>query len=97
MRVVWQVQAETELDVAIDYYYFQASTAVSENFRNEVERVTTLLLEHTKLGVQVRHNTRRLPLHGYPFDLVYRAKQDSIIVIALAHQSRLPGYWVGRR
>lgn len=96
MTVVWQALAETELDSAIDYYNFQASAAVSADFRNEVERVTKLLGEHTKLGVQVRHNARRLPLHGYPFDLVYRERQDSIIVIALAHQSRWPGYWRGR-
>ena len=97
MKAVWQAHAETELDAAIDYYYFQGGTAVSDNFRHEVERVTKLLREHTSLGVQVRHNARRLPLHGYPFDLVYRAKQDSILVIALAHHSRRPGYWVGRR
>jgi len=84
VKVVWQALAETELDAAVDYYYFQASATISTNFRNEVERVTKLLCEHAKVGVQVRHNARRLPLHGYPFDLVYRARQDSIIVVALA-------------
>lgn len=97
MRVVWQAQAEAELDGTIDYYYFQAGAAVAHDFRIEAERVAKLLGEHERLGVQIRHNARRLPLHGYPFDLVYRTGADSIIVIALAHQRRQPGYWMGRR
>jgi plasmid stabilization system protein ParE len=97
VRVVWLAQAEAELDAAIDYYYFQAGAAVAHDFRIETERVATLLGEHRQLGAQIQHNARRLPLHGYPFDLVYRASADSIIVIALAHQRRRPGYWMGRR
>ena len=97
MRIVWQAQAQIELDAAIDYYYFQASIAVATDFRNEVERVIKLLCTHTKLGIRVRHGARRLILTGYPFDLIYRETQDSIVIVALAHQRRRPGYWVGRR
>lgn len=97
MRIVWQAQAEIELNAAIDYYHFRASTAVATDFRKEVERVIKLLGKHTKLGMQVRHGARRLILTGYPFDLVYREKQDSIIIVAIAHQRRRPGYWAGRR
>jgi plasmid stabilization system protein ParE len=50
MKIVWQVQAEIELDAAIDYYHLQASTTVAADFRNEVERVIKLLCKHTKLG-----------------------------------------------
>ena len=97
MRIVWQAQAAIELNAAIDYYHFQASTAVATDFRDEVERAINLLCKHTKLGMQVRHSARRLILTGYPFDLVYREEQDSIIIIALAHQRRRPGYWTNRR
>ena len=61
------------------------------------DQVDEVLREHTKLGVQIRHNARRLPLHGYPFDIVYRATQDSIVIVALTHQRRRPRYWMGRR
>ena len=97
MNIVWQVQAEIEFDAAIDYYYSQANIAVATDFRNEVERVINLLCKHTKIGIRVRHGARRLILTGYPFDLIYRETQDSIIIVALAHQRRRPGYWVGRR
>ena len=97
MKIVWQVQAEIELDAAIDYYHLQASTAVATDFRNEVERVIKLLCKHTKLGAQFGHGARRLILTGYPLDLIYRETQDSIIIVALAHQRRRPGYWAGRR
>ncbi len=97
MKIAWLAQAEIELNAAIDYYHFHAGMAVTIDFRKEIERNINLISRHTKLGMRVRHNARRLILTGYPFDLVYREEQDKIIIIALAHQRRRPGYWTNRR
>jgi hypothetical protein len=32
-----------------------------------------------------------------PFTLVYSIKADEIVILALAHASRRPGYWTRRR
>jgi toxin ParE1/3/4 len=39
---------------------------------------------------------RRVTLHSFPFDLVYRERQGQVQVLAVAHRRREPGYWVGR-
>ena len=98
MKIVWQAQAEAELDAATDYYIINAGTEVAGDFRNEVGRVTSRLREHPEIGIRIRHQSRRFPLHGYPYNLVYRlTPEKTLIVVALAHQHRLPGYWAGRK
>jgi hypothetical protein len=46
--------------------------------------------------MRLDQDIRRCPLHDYPYNVVYRLTPEAIIVVALAHQSRLPGYWAGR-
>ncbi len=55
------------------------------------------LLEHPEIGLRILREIRRYPLHDYPFDIIYRLTPESIIIVALAHHSRCPGYWAGRR
>jgi hypothetical protein len=36
-------------------------------------------------------------LDRFPFTLVYQINANEIVVLALAHMSRRPGYWSRRR
>lgn len=44
-------------------------------------------------GVSPDFDVRRLPLHRFPFAVVYLELEDEIRILALAHGSREPGYW----
>jgi len=33
---------------------------------------------------------------GFPFSIVYRETQDQILILAVAHHYRRPGYWLQR-
>jgi hypothetical protein len=46
--------------------------------------------------METYRHARRIPLHGFPFNLAYRLQTDRIVVIAIANQSRRPGYWSRR-
>jgi plasmid stabilization system protein ParE len=41
-------------------------------------------------------DTRRYVLRGYPYYVVYRADPSRVVIIAVAHTSRRPGYWHSR-
>jgi hypothetical protein len=41
-------------------------------------------------------NIHKAGLKRFPFHVIYRAKQNQIIVLAVAHQRRQPAYWSGR-
>ena len=49
-----------------------------------------------RLGSPSYPGVRTWPLKQFPYTLVYRVKGKVISVIAVAHQSREPEYWVGR-
>lgn len=97
MKVSWHDLARQEFDEAIDYYLVHAGPKVAGNFADAVRANLSLLHDHPAIGVPHHLTARRIPLNGFPFDIVYRANSQGIIVIAIANQSRRPRYWAGRR
>lgn len=47
-------------------------------------------------GIMGTSGAKRLVLRRFPFDIVVRESTEEIVVIAIAHHSRRPGYWRGR-
>jgi len=45
----------------------------------------------------VTSGARRYVLPDLPFSIYYRVSEREILVVAVAHQRRRPGYWVHRR
>ena len=39
---------------------------------------------------------KKLTLKRFPFNIVVKESPEEIIVVAVAHQSRRPGYWRSR-
>ena len=61
-----------------------------------MHRALRLLAFMPRLGTPGYPGVRTWPLKDYPYTLVYRVQGEVISVIAVAHQSREPGYWAGR-
>jgi len=97
LKLVWHNQARSELRESLIYYRDHANLSIARDFNAAVMRAANQLLQFPALGSPTDHAARQLPLHDYPFNLVYRAKPTEIIIIAVAHHSRRPGYWAGRR
>jgi toxin ParE1/3/4 len=89
-------EAEHELVAAAKYYTAQANLELGEAFLSEFERSALLLAEYPSIGTRWRGTTRRLPLRRFPYTVVYVVRNAEIRIIAVAHQSRRPGYWRGR-
>lgn len=96
MKLVWQRQARAELREAIQYYLDHASINIATEFSGAIEKTATQLLHFPKMGMCIEHHARRLPLHGFPYSLIYRIEARAIIIVAVANQARRPGYWAGR-
>jgi plasmid stabilization system protein ParE len=89
--------AEAEFDEAVDYYRDHAGANVGRKFATAIKHTLELLLKHPAIGKPTHCQARCIPLHGFPFDLVYRVYLETIVIVAVANQTRRPGYWVGRR
>jgi plasmid stabilization system protein ParE len=86
-------QAEAE---AAARYYAERNPRAAVAFTDELDAavVQIELAPHTFLK-HVR-STRRLLLRRFPFAVVYRFDEASILIVAVAHGSRRPGYWARR-
>ena len=45
----------------------------------------------------VGRNIRRSPVEGFPFQVIFEVLSDELVVLAVAHGSRRPGYWRRRK
>jgi toxin ParE1/3/4 len=43
-----------------------------------------------------RGGVRRRVLHRYPYSIFYVFEEDEVVIVAIAHQRRRPGYWLPR-
>lgn len=65
-------------------------------FRSEVEAVAERAATFPASGAPVLANIRRRLVPNFPFTLVYTETDYGILIHAVAHNRRLPEYWVGR-
>jgi plasmid stabilization system protein ParE len=90
-------EAASDLREAAEYYRERAGAALAQAFLTEFENSIQLLLQHPLLGAPWLQGKRRLVMHRFPYTVVYFVAEQEIRVLAVAHQSRRPGYWRRRK
>lgn len=96
MIVEFRAAARHELLEAGQWYLQDGGPAVAEGFEWAVQRALQLLAFMPTLGTPGYPDLRLWPLKHYPYTLVYSVQADVLSIVAVAHQSRAPGYWQGR-
>jgi plasmid stabilization system protein ParE len=87
--------AEEEMSEA-SLFYEAATSGLGKDFLADVQQVIDRLREYPKSGEHVASGLRRMLLHRFPFSIIYSVEADAILVIAIAHHGRHPGYWQSR-
>jgi len=90
--------AVAEIDREVDYYEAQRP-GLGARLEDELDAVLAMILRFPLAAPPWRHRTDRrvAPLAHFPFTLPYQILGNDIVVLALAHTSRRPGYWTRRR
>ncbi|OGT04172.1 MAG: hypothetical protein A2143_07570 [Gallionellales bacterium RBG_16_57_15] len=65
-------EAQADADAAIDWYIGEGAFIAADDFADEIDQALGLLSQFTELGETGAHNTRTLPLHSFPYSLIYR-------------------------
>ena len=67
--------------------------------RGIVGRRESQLFDHKQPAIfrQQADDRRFAVLDRFPFAVPYQIKREEIVILALAHTSRRPGYWSRRR
>lgn len=87
--------AEEELNEAARFYD-ERSAGLGGDFLEEVEKTVWSIAAHPSSGVRVSGNIRRRLLRRFPYGVLYAREPDSIVIVAIMHLNREPGYWKKR-
>jgi plasmid stabilization system protein ParE len=91
-----QSQAQQEINEAFDWY-FKRSPEAADAFLTEIGASLAQIVSHPQLYPACTKNTRRRILANFPYSVIFQEKDDVILVVAVAHAKRRPGYWRGRK
>ena len=99
-RVRVDPRAADELEEAVDWYDRQRA-GLGRELVMEVRAAIRSLGRSPGAGAPVgvvdpALGVRRVRVRRFPYQVVYLVIDDDIVVIAIAHDRRQPGYWMSR-
>lgn len=77
-------------------FYESKQRGLGQAFIDEVEKTLNRIVEHPKAARVIVGDFRRRLVHRFPFAVIYQLREDQVIVAAIAHRRRRPGYWQSR-
>jgi len=95
MKVRFLTLAQREVDDAV-LWYEQQVQGLSRDFLDELDRVVRLVKSYPQMANQIEPDIRRFLFTRFPYSLIYGIDEETIVVIAVAHQHRQPRYWADR-
>ena len=95
MNIRFLTLADREVYDAVAWYDQQGSN-VSRGFLDDLDRAVRLAKTYPLLATQIEPEIRRRLLVRYPYSLIYGIHDDTLVIIAVAHQQREPRYWAER-
>jgi toxin ParE1/3/4 len=97
MNYVFYPEALTEYSEAVQYYYSEQRSEVAQGFINAVEDAVYRIRESPDRYIAIDEDVRRCMTRKFPYGILYTVEQDYILILAVMHCSREPGYWKNRK
>jgi plasmid stabilization system protein ParE len=88
--------AEDELREAARYYRQNQSPRLQLDFIEKFVKARGEILSFPHMWPLSLAGTRCKRMERFPYSIFYVIREDRIIIVAVAHQRREPGYWVRR-
>lgn len=95
MKVRFLSPARREFEEAVRYYESQKPD-LGVDFRNEVKATLNRVVAHPQAWQSLAGDIRRCQMSRFPYGLIYESSATEVIVIAIAHLHREPGFWEQR-
>ncbi len=96
MKYVFHPEALTEYADAVRYYTEQR-TEVAQAFIDAIEDAVYRVRESPTRYNAIDDDVRRCMTRRFPYGILYTIEQDYILILAVMHCSREPGYWKSRK
>ncbi len=87
-----ELQARRDFDESFDWYA-KRSQAAAEQFVIAVDQALARIAKQPNLYGRIDAQHQACRLFKFPFSLVFAVRSDCILIVAIAHDRRQPGYW----
>jgi len=95
VKCTFHTAASREFLEAIDYYE-SAEPGLGASFYNELIATVVRIEEGPDAWPVLEGEVRRCLTHRFPYGVLYRVEEDSILILAVMHLHRRPDYWKDR-
>ena len=95
MKVLFTAEGRDDLFEAADYYESKEE-GLGARFRNEVSQILSTVASARYLWRERPAGYRRVNCPVFPYYIAYVIRENRIVVIAVVHSSRKPGFWHDR-
>lgn len=92
MRARFLKAAELEVDEAVAYFDTQRE-GLGDRFEQDLQNTVAFVSAHPQSGRAITGHVRKFGLRTFRYNVIYVIDGDEIIVVAVAHHRRRPGYW----
>jgi plasmid stabilization system protein ParE len=92
VKIVNLPAADREFAKAVAHYHKERPGRAAA-FVEEIDRATALLADNPHLGTAGEDGVRAFVIGTFPYTMYYVIRPDRIVVAAISHHRRRPGYW----
>lgn len=92
MKVTYLDAADAEFQGAIDYYNEQRA-GLGFEFSDEVKQAIDRIKNYPSAWTPLSKRSRRCQVHRFPYSIIYEARTDEVIIVAIQHHRRKPDNW----
>jgi len=88
-------EAEEEMHEAAAFYD-RRTDGLGDRFLDDIQACVDRISERPHIGRRIGEHFRVVLARRFPFSVIYAAEEATIVIVAVAHQRRRPGYWRDR-
>lgn len=91
-EAIFHPEARAELSESFNFYDARLD-GLGLRFLAAVEETVQTISTHPEAGARLAGEFRKRIVPGFPYNIIYRVREEYIYLVAVAHQHRRPGYW----
>jgi plasmid stabilization system protein ParE len=95
MKVTYLDAAKAEFEEAIQCYNDQRA-GLGFELADQVKQAIERIRNYPRAWTSLSKRTRRCLIHRFPYRIIYEARTDVIIIVAIQHHRRKPNNWRDR-
>jgi len=92
MKLIFLEAAQSEFDATIDYYEEQCA-GLGFEFAAEVEQTMERINHYPEAWSPLSPRVRRCLVNRFPFSVIYEARSEMLIIVAIQNHHRKPESW----